>query len=201
MAGRNRRPRWQEDLSRLGDDMARMGDDLMGRHTCWSCGDDRRRCGCDNGSRKRGTYGEQDDYGQNDYSQSYFARGRLTRDREQGVFTGVCAGLADHFGLETGLVRFAFILGAVFALPVTLLVYIVLALALPVRQRPATRSADEEEYETISRSMRHRPEATLSNLRYAYQDMELRLQDMERLLTSNEWKVRRGFRDIENGTS
>ncbi len=39
---------------------------------------------------------------------------RLTRNTEEGMLGGVCAGLADHLGLDVTLVRILAVLGAIF---------------------------------------------------------------------------------------
>jgi phage shock protein C len=43
-----------------------------------------------------------------------------------------------------------------------------------------------------------RPAETFSNIRYKFKDMDDRLARMERSVTSEEWKLKREFRDLEN---
>ena len=44
-----------------------------------------------------------------------------------------------------------------------------------------------------------RPQVTFSNLRYKFMDLEDRLQGLESSVTSNEWRLRKQFRDLERG--
>ena len=59
---------------------------------------------------------------------------KLTRSSSNKVLAGVCAGLADYFGLDPTLVRAGYVLISVLtaAFP-GLLVYIILMLVLPER--------------------------------------------------------------------
>ena len=56
----------------------------------------------------------------------------LTRPRHGKVIAGVCAGLADRFGMSVGLIRFLFLLFIPLAGSPTL-VYLVLWLMMPKR--------------------------------------------------------------------
>jgi phage shock protein PspC (stress-responsive transcriptional regulator) len=59
------------------------------------------------------------------------------RPREGRVLAGVCAGLAEQFGISVTIVRLAFVLGALFSGGVFLLVYLGLWLAMPDADRAA----------------------------------------------------------------
>jgi phage shock protein C len=54
----------------------------------------------------------------------------LTRPREGRVIAGVCAGLAQRFGMSTGLVRFLFLISCLLPGP-QFLIYIVLWIIMP----------------------------------------------------------------------
>ena len=120
---------------------------------------------------------------------------RLYRSRDK-VIAGVCGGIAERMGWDPTIVRIAFavlfftgILSAVF------IVYIVIWAITPVAPyRPRHLSPDEERF---WRSVSDRPVETFSNLRYKFKDMDDRLARMERSVTSEEWKLKREFRDLE----
>lgn len=120
---------------------------------------------------------------------------RLYRSRDK-VIAGVCGGLAERMGWDPTIVRIAFavlfftgILSAVF------IVYIVIWAITPVAPyRPRNLSPDEERF---WRSVSDRPVETFSNLRYKFKDMDDRLARMERSVTSEEWRLKREFRDLE----
>ena len=121
-------------------------------------------------------------------------RWRIWRDPEHGWIAGVCAGLADHFGVGVGIVRAGFGLGlVVFTLP-TLLGYIVLALAL--RPKPPRLFADPAQ-EAFWRGLHNDPRASLEALRARFRDLDRRLGRAETLVASSEFELRRRFRDLD----
>jgi phage shock protein C len=120
---------------------------------------------------------------------------RLYRNRRTGVWCGVCAGLADYFNIDVVLVRILFFLSFFIAGPFTFIAYIVGCIILPVRgEKPPKLKPEEDDF---WRGVERRPEVTFSNLRYQFRDLDDRLADLERTVTSKEWKLRRQFRDLE----
>ena len=121
---------------------------------------------------------------------------KLYRSRDK-IIAGVCGGLAQRMGWDPTIVRIAFavlfftgILSAVFV------IYVVIWAITPVEPyRPRHLSPDEERF---WRSVSDRPAETFSNIRYKFKDMDDRLARMERSVTSEEWKLKREFRDLEN---
>jgi phage shock protein C len=121
---------------------------------------------------------------------------RLYKNKRDGVIAGVCAGLADYFNIDTALVRIGAILLLFFFAPFMVIGYIVAAIVMPQRPNWTRRPTTEEESE-FWRGVSRRPEATFSNLKYRFRDLDERLQEIERVVTSDEWKLRREFREIE----
>jgi len=56
---------------------------------------------------------------------------RLTKRRSERKISGVAAGVADYFGLDPTIVRIAFVIGMMATQGAALLLYIILAFALP----------------------------------------------------------------------
>jgi phage shock protein C len=118
---------------------------------------------------------------------------RLYRSRDK-VIAGVCGGLADRYGWDPVVVRVIFVImlfSVGFVLPVYIVMWAITPTA-PYRRRDL--SPDEERF---WRSVSDRPGETFSNLRYKFKDMDDRLAKMERSVTSEEWKLKRDFRDLE----
>lgn len=59
------------------------------------------------------------------------------RSRESRVIAGVCAGLADQFGISVTIVRLAFLLGTLVGGGMGLVVYLVLWVIMPYRRAEA----------------------------------------------------------------
>lgn len=56
---------------------------------------------------------------------------RLTRPRTGRMIAGVCAGLADFFGLDVSLVRILYVLATVFTVFSGVIIYIILLIIIP----------------------------------------------------------------------
>lgn len=120
-------------------------------------------------------------------------RSRLYREPEHGMVAGVCAGIAQYFGLERSAVRLAFVLALVLFFVPAALAYLVLAIALP--KRPPSLYASGEE-EAFWRGLATAPDDTLGGLRRRFGDLEARLRAMESQVTSSEFDLHRKFRDL-----
>jgi phage shock protein C len=119
---------------------------------------------------------------------------RLYRSRDK-IIAGVCGGLADRMGWDPTITRAVtavlLFCGVGFVIPV----YIVMWCITPVAPyRPRNLSPDEERF---WRSVADRPAETFSNIRYKFRDMDDRLARMERSVTSEEWRLKREFKDLE----
>ena len=121
---------------------------------------------------------------------------KLYRSRDK-VIAGVCGGVAERMGWDPTVVRV--IAGVCFfsgVLSTPLFIgYIVLWAITPYQPyRPRNLTRDEEMF---WRSVSDRPAETFSNIRYKFRDLDDRLAKMERSVTSEEWKLKREFRDLE----
>jgi phage shock protein C len=122
------------------------------------------------------------------------SRQRLYRDPRRAWLAGVCAGIADYFGVSAGLVRFLTFLCAVFFTMPAVFGYFVAALVL--KRRPEHLYASREE-EIFWRSVRLEPSRTAHDLLRKFQDLERRLRAAEARVTSSEFRLRRQFKDLE----
>ena len=122
------------------------------------------------------------------------SRQRLYRDTHRAWLAGVCAGIADYFGVSAGLVRFLTFLSAVFFTMPAVFGYLIAALVL--KRRPEHLYASGEE-EAFWRSVRLEPSRTAHDLLRKFQELERRLRAAEAQVTSSEFKLRRQFKDLE----
>jgi phage shock protein C len=121
--------------------------------------------------------------------------GRLYRDPERGMLAGVCAGIADYVGLRPMQVRLLAILGLAFFFVPTVIVYVALAFVLQPQPADLYRADDEAQF---WRHVRTAPRGALSELRERFRALEDRLARIESLVASEEYELRRKFRDIES---
>lgn len=119
---------------------------------------------------------------------------RLHRNQEAGWIMGVCAGLADYFGVNRGLVRILAVVALVMFNWLTLIAYFVLAFA--IGKKPAERrrlAPDEDEF---WREVTNRPTDTLTRLKQRFREIERRIVDLEGRVTAPDFELRRQFRDL-----
>jgi phage shock protein C len=119
---------------------------------------------------------------------------RLYRNTERGVIFGVCAGLADYFGISRFIVRIVAVIALFMFPPPTLFCYFMAALL--IRRAPAYHYESDAEKE-FWRQVRLKPSESLSRLRHRYREQEQRIRNMEAFVTSSEAKLHRAFRDLE----
>lgn len=125
---------------------------------------------------------------------------RLRRDMRRGRIAGVCAGLSDYFGWRVRFVRLAAILATIFFFPMPIIAYGVAAVLMkrPEGATPAYQSTEEERF---WRTYSVKPKATFAQLRHRFRALETRVEQMEYAVTSNEYGLRKQFRDLERGTA
>lgn len=130
-----------------------------------------------------------------DSSTNGYGNGRLYRSADRGFIAGVCAGLAEYFGVDATLTRVLVAVGAFF-FPILILAYIVLALLLP--KRPSMGYGGDDRDSELRRHVRAEPHATLDSVRHRFRDLDRRLQRLEKHVTSGRYNLDReldGLRD------
>ena len=120
-------------------------------------------------------------------------RWRVWRDPQRGWIAGVCAGIADHLGVAPALVRLVAVLGLIFFVIPTVVAYV--ALAVVLQPKPPALFATPEQ-EAFWRGLRADPCATLDGVASRLRALDQRLARAEALVTSEEFDLRRGFRDL-----
>lgn len=58
---------------------------------------------------------------------------KLTKDINNKMIFGVCAGLSNYTGIDASIIRLGFVLGSIFSGSILFWIYLVLALILPKR--------------------------------------------------------------------
>lgn len=119
---------------------------------------------------------------------------RLYRSPDR-ILGGVCAGIADYFGVRSRLIRIVAIIAFLMFPPPTIFLYLAAWWFLP--ERPGRQLYENVEEERFWRTVSTRPRITLSELRHRFRGLEGRIAEMERIVTSEEYDLRRKFRDLE----
>ncbi|KXI23787.1 envelope stress response membrane protein PspC [Photobacterium sanguinicancri] len=124
----------------------------------------------------------------------------LYRDPKNGKLGGVCAGVAEYFGLEVWLVRIltvsAFLLGLGF---VVLVGYVAACLILD--KMPDERSQQQYVYKEHNVKQKSwqaglPPEQVLRNVELELDHIEKDVRDIEAYVTSSTFNVQREFKNL-----
>lgn len=130
-----------------------------------------------------------------DYSSSPNPK-RLYRSRTDKVIGGVCGGIAERFGWDPLLVRLAALVTFIISAGGGMVIgYIIAMIIIP--KQPLGRSSISPEEDAFWRGVSDRPNVTFGNIKYTFMDLEDRLQKLERNVTSDDWRLRKEFRDLE----
>jgi phage shock protein C len=111
------------------------------------------------------------------------------------VLGGVCSGIAAYFGWRTWIVRVAALILLVMFTAPALIAY--LGAWLLLRPRPGEPLYETPEAERFWRTVSTKPRVTFSELRHKFRRIEGRIAEMERAVTSEEYRLKRAFRDLE----
>lgn len=113
---------------------------------------------------------------------------RLYRDKENAILAGVCAGLADYFGLCRRGLRLIVAISTLFFFPFVVPAYIILAIILPAKPEDLYKDESQEKF---WRGVSMAPSDVFSNLSHRFRELDLRLQKMEAYVTSREFEMDR----------
>ena len=129
----------------------------------------------------------------------------LYRNRSEGFIGGVCAGLADHWGVATWMVRLAAIALLLFTGSLAFWGYIVAWIVLsprPTRWEDGASDVevemeyDEDRHTYRKKTVFHYPDSPTDRVRKAQQRLDEalgRVQSMERYVTSRRYDLNREF--------
>ena len=142
---------------------------------------------------------------------------RLYRDADRAILGGVCAGLADYFGLNLKVTRFLAVIAFLAAAPFAIIAYLAAVCLIPAasyrgrevrvesrccwrrsrrRSRRSRRMRDriDREFEALREAERTRP--TLKDVRERYKTLDKRLAELEKKVTSPKFQLEQEFRKL-----
>jgi len=121
------------------------------------------------------------------------SRNRLYRRLDERVALGVCAGVAEYWGLDAWLVRTGAVVGLfVFTVP-TVLAYLLAGWLLDPAPAGLYASRDEAAF---WQRVRTEPEQTVRGLGLRTRDIERRMRAIEAYVTSREFGLRRDIDEL-----
>ena len=110
-------------------------------------------------------------------------RTRFYRDKQNGKWMGVCAGIADYTGVDVTIIRIGFVVAMIMGSGAPLLVYLATGFIAPVK--PQELSYDTPDDAKFWQGVRASPRRTVRDVRSKFRDIDRRLADVETYVTSS----------------
>jgi phage shock protein C len=110
-------------------------------------------------------------------------RTKFYRDKRNGKWMGVCAGIADYTGIDVTVVRIGFVVAVIMGSGAPLLVYLAAGFIAP--DKPRELNYDTPDDQKFWQGVRASPRRTVRDVRSKFRDIDRRLADVETYVTSS----------------
>jgi phage shock protein C len=104
-------------------------------------------------------------------------------DKRNAKLMGVCAGVADYFGLDRLVIRVLFVLSVMFGGPFPIIVYLVMGWIADAK--PVDLYDQPREEQQFWREVRMGPGGAMRDVRGRFRDLDRRMRDIEAYYTSS----------------
>ena len=135
-------------------------------------------------------YPEERDY----YSVQPASRTRFYRDKRNGKFMGVCAGIADYTGFDVSLVRVCFLAALFMSGGSILPFYFIMGWVSP--ERPVEFEQVDHQDEKFWQGVRASPARAARDIRSRFKDIDRRLADIESYVTTENRSLAREIEQL-----
>lgn len=119
---------------------------------------------------------------------------KLYLDKKNSKISGVCAGIADYFGIDPMMVRIVTVLIGLFGGGLIIVGYILLAIFLSSKPTDMFESVKQSEF---WKSVRTEPSNTVRDVRHKFRDIERRLRAAEAHVTSPQYNLHCEISDLD----
>ena len=114
-------------------------------------------------------------------------RTKFYRDKLNGKWMGVCAGIADYTGIDVTLVRIGTVLLTVLGSGATIIVYLAAGFLAPIKPRELYDATPEDQ--KFWQRVRVNPTRTARDVRSRFREIDRRLADVETYVTSSNHRL------------
>lgn len=121
---------------------------------------------------------------------------RFYLDKEHKKVAGVCAGIADYWGIDVTLVRVLTVLSPFIVGPFVLLGYLLMAIIAPARPYTLAAREQDPEEKKFWQGVRSNPKRTARTVRARFREIDRRLADAEAYLTSPDKRLAREIESL-----
>ena len=128
------------------------------------------------------------------YSEQPASRTRYYRDKRNGKFMGVCAGIADYTGFDVSLVRIAFLAALFMSGGSILPFYFIMGWVSP--DKPISLERVDREEQQFWQGVRASPTRAARDIRSRLKDIDRRLADIESYVTTENRSLAREIEQL-----
>ena len=114
---------------------------------------------------------------------------KFYRDKQNGKWLGVCAGIADYTGLDVTVIRIGTVVLTLFAQGMPIVAYLIAAWIAP--KKPSELVHETPEQTKFWQGVRASPTRTVRDVRSRFRDIDRRLADVETYVTSSNSQLAR----------
>ena len=122
------------------------------------------------------------------------SRTRFYKDKRNGKFMGVCAGLADYTGFDVMLIRILMVLGLVISGGQLIPIYFIAAWMS--KDRPDEMRDSDPEQQRFWQGVRQSPARSARDIRSTLRSIDRRLADVESYTLSNNRSLAREIDEL-----
>lgn len=121
-------------------------------------------------------------------------RTKFYLDKQNGKWSGVCAGIADYTGIDVTVVRIAFVIGGFASGFSLLMAYFIIAWMAP--QKPNRLYENSKEEQKFWQGVRANPRRMARDVRSRFRELDRRLADVEAYVTRPENRLAREIEQL-----
>lgn len=121
-------------------------------------------------------------------------RTKFYLDKQNGKWSGVCAGIADYTGMDVTLVRIGVVVLTVLSGPWTVPAYFITSWMAP--KKPIELYQQDPDQKKFWQGVRRSPHRIARDVRSRFRDIDRRLADVETYVTSSNNRLAREIEQL-----
>lgn len=127
------------------------------------------------------------DFGPEERAAAAPRKTKFYRDKRNGKWLGVCAGISDYTGIDATVVRIAFVLLILMGSGAPFLAYIVAGIVAP--KKPLELAQQSPDDAKFWQGVRASPRQTVRDVRGRFRELDRRLAQVETYVTSSNTRL------------
>jgi phage shock protein C len=119
---------------------------------------------------------------------------KFYRDKRNGKWMGVCAGISDYTGIDVTIVRIGLVASVILGTGAPILIYMIAGWIAP--DKPSELAEQAPEDKKFWQGVRASPRRTVRDVRSKFRELDRRLADVETYVTSSNGSLSREIEQL-----